>query len=78
VKPTVGGRFLPGAWTTLLDDAVKTFLDTKAASGVTEKHTATLKFSLFSAKELRYLLAGGLLARSETQPEPASSQTKTH
>jgi integrase/recombinase XerD len=56
-----------GALTTLLDDAVKTFLDTKAASGVTEKHTAKLKFELEHFSQ--FVLGKGLVNLGDIKTE---------
>jgi hypothetical protein len=56
-----------GALTTLLDDAVETFLDTKAASGVTEKHTAKLKFELEHFSQ--FVLCKGLVNLGDIKTE---------
>ena len=56
-----------GALTTLIDDAVKTFLDTKAASGVTEKHTAKLKFEL--EHFFQFVLGKGLVNLGDIRTE---------
>lgn len=56
-----------GALTTLLDDAVKTFLDTKTASGVTEKHTAKLKFELEHFSQ--FVLGKGLVNLGDIKTE---------
>ena len=56
-----------GALTTLLDDAVKTFLDTKAASGVTAKHTAKLKFELEHFSQ--FVLGKGLVNLGDIKTE---------
>ena len=56
-----------GALTTLLDDAVKTFLDTKAASGITAKHTAKLKFELEHFSQ--FVLGKGLVNLGDIKTE---------
>jgi integrase/recombinase XerD len=56
-----------GALTTLIDDAVKTFLDTKAASGVTAKHTAKLKFELEHFSQ--FVLGKGLVNLGDLKTE---------
>ena len=56
-----------GALTTLLDDAVQTFLDTKGASGVTEKHTAKLKFELEHFSQ--FALGKGLVSLGDIKTE---------
>ena len=56
-----------GALTTLLDDAVRTFLDTKAASGVTEKHKAKLKFELEHFSQ--FVLGKGLVNLGDIKTE---------
>jgi site-specific recombinase XerD len=56
-----------GKRTTLLDDAIATFLQTKTASGVTEKYTAKLKFE--TEDFARFALARGLVNLGDVKTE---------
>jgi integrase/recombinase XerD len=56
-----------GARMTLLDDAVKVFIDTKAASGVTEKHVAKLRFEMEAYA--RFSLARGQVNLGDIRTE---------
>jgi integrase len=56
-----------GKLTTLLDDAVKTFLDTKAASNVSERYLAKLKYEM--EVFARFALARGLVNLGDVRTE---------
>jgi integrase/recombinase XerD len=56
-----------GALTTLLEEAVKTFLTSKAQSSVTEKHCAKLKFELKSFSD--FVVAKGLVNLGDIKTE---------
>ena len=56
-----------GALTTLLEEAVKTFLTSKAQSGVTEKHCAKLKFELKCFSD--FVVAKGLVNLGDIKTE---------